>query len=337
MKTLRYLLISALLLGAGYLVAAEVNDLNIVAANNTARFPENMAPSAVNDGARSLESIIARWHRDISCSQSTTGGAGVLALAATQTLTAYYDGLLLCFDVNVGSTGHTTINVDSLGAVTIYKRSDQTIGENDLIVGQKVMIVFDGDSFQMLSQASSADTGGVDDIISAQGSIIQGGAGGSGEELTLGSNNDFLASDGTSLVYRATATQAQQEAGTNGNRPIVPSNQQYHDSAAKAWINFNGTRTVSAARAEYNVSAVSDNDDGDYLVTWDTDFATTDNYVCAASGSLTQGAAAADTEALQGVAINAYSVTSARIWTGSNTAQANNWEIISIVCFGRSS
>ena len=46
----KYALAGLLLLTAGILGTAEINDLETVDASNTARFPENMAPSAVNDG-----------------------------------------------------------------------------------------------------------------------------------------------------------------------------------------------------------------------------------------------------------------------------------------------
>ena len=46
--------------------AAEINDLNIVDDSNVARFPENQAPSTVNDGARALEGIVARRMRNVT-------------------------------------------------------------------------------------------------------------------------------------------------------------------------------------------------------------------------------------------------------------------------------
>lgn len=98
---------------------AEINDLNVTDASNTARFPESMAPSAVNDGARALEGIIARWHNDINGSVSTTGSANAYVMAANQTLSAYYTGLRLCFEANHTNTGAATLNVDGVGAKAI--------------------------------------------------------------------------------------------------------------------------------------------------------------------------------------------------------------------------
>lgn len=50
---------------------------------------------------------------------------------------------------------------------------------------------------------------------------------------------------------------------------------------AKAWVNFNGTGTVSV-RASYNVSSVTDNGTGDYTVNF-TDALSDENYVVAGS------------------------------------------------------
>ena len=66
----------------GPTVAAEINDLNTVDASNTARFPEGMAPSAVNDSARALEGILARWHRDTNASITAAGTANAITVSS---------------------------------------------------------------------------------------------------------------------------------------------------------------------------------------------------------------------------------------------------------------
>lgn len=44
---------------------AEMKSLNVTDASNTARFPENQQPSTVNNGARALEGLLARFKADI--------------------------------------------------------------------------------------------------------------------------------------------------------------------------------------------------------------------------------------------------------------------------------
>lgn len=157
-RSKRWLIVvlAALTLSGLPAIAAEINDLNITDASNTARFPENMAPSAVNDGARALEGLIARWDKDTNGSKVTTGSANAYVFAANQTLTAYYDGLDLTFDANFTNTGAATINVDALGAKSIVKNFNEALGAGDITAGQKVRIVYDGTNFQMMSPVDNA-------------------------------------------------------------------------------------------------------------------------------------------------------------------------------------
>jgi hypothetical protein len=67
------------------------------------------------------------------------------------------------------------------------------------------------------------------------------------------------------------ASQAEQEAATAVDRTVTPGRQQLHPSAAKAWVSFQGTGTVTVL-ASYNVSSVSDNGAGDYTVNFTTAF-----------------------------------------------------------------
>lgn len=63
----------------------------------------------------------------------------------------------------------------------------------------------------------------------------------------------------------ASATQAQQEAAAITSAYVSPGVQHYHPSAAKAWVNFNGTGTI-AIRSGYNVTSITDNGVGNYTV-----------------------------------------------------------------------
>lgn len=155
MKSIRIALLGLLLsFGAQ---AAEINDLNITDSSNTARFPEGMAAGDVNDSARALEGLIARWYADENCSVASTGSSNTYAMAANQTLGAYYDGLVVCFDANHSNTGAATLNVDTLGAKTIKKYNDQDVESGDIDANQKVLVVYDGTNFQLLSAVSAGN------------------------------------------------------------------------------------------------------------------------------------------------------------------------------------
>jgi hypothetical protein len=130
---------------------AEINDLNVTDASNTARFPENQLPSTVNNGARALEGIIARWDKDTNGSITPGGTADVITIAANQTLSAYYDGLVIAFEAAGTNTGAVTVNVDALGAKSIVKPDGSAMAAGDIVSGSKVIIIYDGTNFQIVS------------------------------------------------------------------------------------------------------------------------------------------------------------------------------------------
>lgn len=69
------------------------------------------------------------------------------------------------------------------------------------------------------------------------------------------------------------ATAADQETGTAVDVFVAPAVQHRHVSAAKAWVVWNGTGTISNL-ASYNVTSLTDHGTGDYTITWATDFST---------------------------------------------------------------
>lgn len=87
------------------------------------------------------------------------------------------------------------------------------------------------------------------------------------------------------------ATQSEQEAGT-ATSFVTPAVQQFHQSAAKAWVRFAGSDgTISGS---YNVSSVTDVATGRQTVNWDTDFSNT-NYAVIATLETANGANTAHT------------------------------------------
>lgn len=129
---------------------AEINDLNVTDASNTARFPENQAASSVNNGARALEGIIARWNKDTDGSVASTGSANAYVMAANQTLSAYYDGLTVTFDANFTNTGAATLNVDSVSADSIVWPDGRALVGNEIVSGGKYTVRHDGTNWQLV-------------------------------------------------------------------------------------------------------------------------------------------------------------------------------------------
>lgn len=151
----RYILAIGLLAVALPAIAAEIGNLDAVDAANTGRFPENMSPGAVNDSARALEGILARAWGDESCVIVSTGTSSAFSVSATRTLTAYYDGLKVCFDAHSDNDGPVTLNVDSLGAASVVTSDGQPLSAGQIVTGQKVEVVYDGANWQILGSDAS--------------------------------------------------------------------------------------------------------------------------------------------------------------------------------------
>lgn len=150
MKRLWKILLAALVI-AGGVHAAEISDLNTTDASNTARWPESMAPSAVNNSARAMEGYLARWFKDWNGSLVTGGSTTAYTLSANQTISSYYDGLKLTFEATATNLGPSTLNVDTVGAATISKYGAVELEEGDIAKGQKYTVVYDGTRFQLVT------------------------------------------------------------------------------------------------------------------------------------------------------------------------------------------
>lgn len=85
------------------------------------------------------------------------GSNDTYAITLAVAPTAYTDiiGLPIVFKANTANTGAATLNVNSLGAKTIKKLTNQDLSDNDILVGQAIMVVYDGTNFQMLGDIPS--------------------------------------------------------------------------------------------------------------------------------------------------------------------------------------
>ena len=137
---------------------AEIHDLEIVDASNTARFPENMRVNAVNNQARALEGMLARGLKDVIDGSVTTAGTPTAyTVASNRTLSAYYDGMTITVQWNATCGATPTVNVDSIGAKNLYFPGGAQVTTGDLLIGARSMIQYDGTNFQVLT-GSSIDT-----------------------------------------------------------------------------------------------------------------------------------------------------------------------------------
>ncbi len=142
---------------------AELDDLNIVDANNNgsaanAGFPENMAFASVNNAARALEGMLARWHNDNNGTLDTTGSSNAYLLTPNRSITAYTRGQEFEFEANHTNTGAATLNVSSLGATTIQKTDGAALGAGDIQSGGVYKVIYDGTVFQLVGTVPGSIT-----------------------------------------------------------------------------------------------------------------------------------------------------------------------------------
>lgn len=73
-------------------------------------------------------------------------------------IASYTAGQLVQFKANTANTGAATLNVNSLGAITIKKNKNVDLNDNDIKAGQIVNVIYDGTNFQLLSPVANALT-----------------------------------------------------------------------------------------------------------------------------------------------------------------------------------
>jgi hypothetical protein len=172
MKKLIPYLFGALLLGTGYGITAELKDLSPVDANNTfsaanGGFPENMAPSAVNNAARAVNGMLARYLADSASSLTVSSSSSTAyAVTANQTISALEDGMLFLIQMDpANSAVSPTLNVSNTGAKQLEKNNGTSLEAGDIGAGDRVIVSYDADAdvWQVLSNISSA--GGLANVV----------------------------------------------------------------------------------------------------------------------------------------------------------------------------
>lgn len=121
---------------------AELDDLSITDASNTARFPENMQFRNVNDSARALEGMLAREFKDRNMSLTATGSANAFAVSPNRTIASLTDSLVIGFTANHSITGPATLNVGGLGAKPIVSSNGSALIAGDIVSGQKLQVIY---------------------------------------------------------------------------------------------------------------------------------------------------------------------------------------------------
>jgi hypothetical protein len=294
---------------------ADINDLSTTDASNTARFPEGMARATLNNSARALEGILARWHKDNNGSLATAGTSTAITVTLNQTsIAAWYDGLTFAARITTTCGATPTINPTgsgALGAKSLYWSGTGTqLAAGDLTSTAVAAFMYEATSDKVYVFAvppTQAMTGG-DGITVTSGDIdfapseLTDVALATDDQVVIADTSDSnnpkaaTASDFQSLFA---AAQADQETGTSTTKNVTPGVQHFHPSAAKCWGYVTVAGGTPSLAASYNITSITDTNQGKLTVTVATDFSDT-NFVVVAMGATT-AAGGSNTHELSGV------------------------------------
>ena len=126
---------------------AEINEWSTTAASNNSAapdgWPENMSYSDVNNCAREMMAVLARWYKDTNGTLTTGGSSTAYTLAANRTISAYAAGMEFAFKAHTTSGSNPTLNVDGVGAVDMYEQNGSQVDSSDLTANRIYRAVYD--------------------------------------------------------------------------------------------------------------------------------------------------------------------------------------------------
>lgn len=122
---------------------SEIGDLKVVDDQNTDRFPEFMPGEQVNNSARALEGILARWYKDTNGSLATTGSGGSYIVSTNRNITTLAAGLSLRLKFNHISVVANTLSVNAITGKSLLWADGDDVMEGELKAGQYADVVYD--------------------------------------------------------------------------------------------------------------------------------------------------------------------------------------------------
>ena len=178
--------------------------------------------------------------------------------------------------------------------------------------------------------------------ITASGDIVVGTGSGTYDNLPIGTTGQILTADTTVSPYKvkwatagasglSAATQAEMEAASSTTVATTPGRQQFHPSAAKFWVRFNGTGTP-AIDASYNMTSITDSGTGYYELYIATDFSS-GSYCVVASSTKLSGASSAST-IMMASPVGAYSAGNFGLITSNLAGTLSDSEANFVVGYG---
>ena len=222
-----------------------------------------------------------------------TSVAGTNTVTATATPTpAYTVGQRFTFIPAVTNTSAVTLNISSVGAGAVQWAGAALTG-GELVAGTAYTVYVTAATpvFELVGATQFPDTR----------ALVVGGTDATkkirfeADGITTGTTRVVTMPDADVTLLTGAATQAEQETGSITTAAVTPGRQHFHQSAAKAWVQFDQGGGLTAS---YNVTSVTDNSAGNWSPVWATDFSTA-NYSMVATAEAPTSATTATTYVIQ--------------------------------------
>jgi hypothetical protein len=121
---------------------AEIADLQTLDANNTGRFPDGMPIFGLNDAARALEGMLARWFRDISGVTITGGSAAAYTVTTSRSITSLDAGIVIVVRAHVANSGAATLALNGMAAKGLTRPNGADLVAGDILTNQMLFVVY---------------------------------------------------------------------------------------------------------------------------------------------------------------------------------------------------
>lgn len=257
-------------------IAGNVNNTNPIVLDAAGRTPNEIwlnggvlykfvVKTALGVTIGTYDNIPAVDDPTINSNLITVTGTNTLIGTATPSVTAYSTGDTYSFIVVNENTGPVTIDIDGVGARDILSNATDVLVAGVFTVGKIVSIQYDGSAFQYVNGLSIPD-GSITNAKLAANAVsavkIQNLNVITEKIADDAVTNAKIAPSAVSAVkiQNANVTAEKLSGAQTGTAPIY---------ADRAWVNFNGTGTISV-RESGNVASVTDLGVGNYSITFTT-------------------------------------------------------------------
>jgi len=236
--------------------------------------------TALADGTAHTDGVNAGQIQDggLVFQANDTGSANTYAIALAPVVTAYVAGQEFNFKAGNASSGASTLNVNGLGAKNIKKKNDQAIAAGDIEEDAIIKVLYDGTSFQMISQLGTS--------AGSMTSFTLTGDSGSNQTIADSNTMDIAGGTGIATVVGATDTVTVAIDSTVATR-----------NAANVF-------TV----AQYGVTPVESNISGNVTL----NFSTSQNFLIKATGNVTLVNPSTETVGQSGIIVLIQDATGSR-------------------------